>query len=105
MLKRDAEIDALNKKLELARDAGVDEITRRDRSYAIDEELRDTLRQIDDDRKFLRRCNIGGESMSKEEQDRVAQIGLGYHWRDPIGNTADFLTDDELKNLTIRAAR
>ena len=39
--------------------------------------------------------------MSKEEQDRVAQIGLGYKWRDPIGNTADFLTDDELKNLTI----
>ena len=101
VLKRDAEIDALNKKLELARSAGLDEITRRDRTYAIDEELRDTVRQIEEDRKFLRRCNIGAESMSKEEQDRVAQIGLGYKWRDPIGNTADFLTDDELKNLTI----
>jgi len=101
VLKRDAEIDAMNKKLELARAAGVDEITRRDRTYAIDEELRDTLRQIEEDRKFLRRCNIGAESMSKEEQDRVHQIGLGYKWRDPIGNTADFLTDDELKNLTI----
>jgi HD-GYP domain-containing protein (c-di-GMP phosphodiesterase class II) len=101
VLKRDAEIDALNKKLELARAAGIDEITRRDRSYAIDEELRDTVRQIEEDRKFLRRCNIGAESMSKEEQDRVHQIGLGYKWRDPIGNTADFLTDDELKNLTI----
>jgi len=101
VLKRDAEIDTLNKKLELARAAGTDEITRRDRTYAIDEELRDTLRQIEEDRKFLRRCNIGAESMSKEEQDRVAQIGLGYKWRDPIGNTADFLTDDELKNLTI----
>src|SRR5262245_3093877 len=101
VLKRDAEIDALNKKLELARAAGIDEITRRDRAYAIDEELRDTVRQIEEDRKFLRRCNIGAESMSKEEQDRVAQIGLGYKWRDPIGNTADFVTDDELKNLTI----
>jgi HD-GYP domain-containing protein (c-di-GMP phosphodiesterase class II) len=101
VLKRDAEIDALNKKLELARTAGIDEITRRDRTYAIDEDLRDTVRQIEEDRKFLRRCNIGAESMSKEEQDRVAQIGLGYKWRDPIGNTADFLTDDELKNLTI----
>ncbi len=101
VLKRDAEIDALNKKLELARGAGVDEITRRDRTYAIDEELRDTVRQIEEDRKFLRRCNIGSESMSKEEQDRATQIGLGYKWRDPIGNTADFLTDDELKNLTI----
>jgi HD-GYP domain-containing protein (c-di-GMP phosphodiesterase class II) len=101
VLKRDAEIDALNKKLELARAAGIDEITRRDRSYAIDEELRDTLRQIEEDRKFLRRCNIGAESMSKEEQDRIHQIGLGYKWRDPLGNTADFLTDDELRNLTI----
>jgi HD-GYP domain-containing protein (c-di-GMP phosphodiesterase class II) len=101
VLKRDAEIDAVNKKLELARTAGLDEITRRDRTFAIDEELRDTVRQIEEDRKFLRRCNIGAESMSKEEQDRVHQIGLGYKWRDPLGNTADFLTDDELRNLTI----
>ena len=101
VLKRDAEIDALNKKLELARQTGLDEITRRDRTYAIDEDLRDTVRQIEEDRKFLRRCNIGAESMSKEEQDRVHQIGLGYKWRDSSGNTADFLTDDELKNLVI----
>jgi hypothetical protein len=101
LLRRDAEIDALTKKLELARSSGLDEITRRDRTYAIDEELRETLRQVEEDRKFLRRCNIGAESMSKEEQDRVHQIGLSYKWRDPGGNTADFLTDDELKNLTI----
>jgi HD-GYP domain-containing protein (c-di-GMP phosphodiesterase class II) len=101
LLKRDAEIDALTKKLELARLPGLDEITRRDRTYAIDEELRDTLRQLEEDRKFLRRCNIGAESMSKEEQDRVHQIGLAYKWRDPGGNTANFLTDDELRNLTI----
>jgi HD-GYP domain-containing protein (c-di-GMP phosphodiesterase class II) len=101
LLRRDAEIDALTKKLELARVPALDEITRRDRTYAIDEELRDTLRQIEEDRKFLRRCNIGAESMSKEEQDRVHQIGLAYKWRDPSGNTANFLTDDELKNLTI----
>ena len=101
LLKRDAEIDALTKKLELARSPGLDEITRRDRTYEIDEELRETLRQIEEDRKFLRRCNIGAESMSKEEQDRVHQIGLSYKWRDPGGNTANFLTDDELQNLTI----
>ena len=101
VLKRDAEIDALNKKLELARQPDLDEITRRGSSYQIDGELRDTLRQIEEDRKFLRRCNIGGESMSKEEQARVQQIGLSYKWRDTVGNTADFLTDDELKNLGI----
>jgi len=101
VLKRDAEIDALTKKVELARQTELDEITRRERAYEIDEDLRETLRQIEEDRKFLRRCNIGGESMSKEEQDRALQIGLSYKWRDPVGNTANFLTDDELKNLTI----
>jgi HD-GYP domain-containing protein (c-di-GMP phosphodiesterase class II) len=101
ILKRDTEIAALTKKLELARRAGVDEITRRQRNYEIDGELRDTLRQIEDDRKFLRRCNIGGESMAKEEQDRVRHIGLAYKWRDTSGNTSNFLTDDELTNLVI----
>jgi HD-GYP domain-containing protein (c-di-GMP phosphodiesterase class II) len=101
LLRRDAEIDALTKKLELARSPGLDEITRRGRTYEIDEELRETLRQVEEDRKFLRRCNIGAESMSKEEQDRVHQIGLSYKWRDPAGNTANFLSDDELRNLTI----
>jgi HD-GYP domain-containing protein (c-di-GMP phosphodiesterase class II) len=101
VLKRDAEIDALTKKVELARQPELDEITRRERAYEIDEDLRETQRQIEEDRKFLRRCNIGGESMSKEEQDRALQIGLSYKWRDPSGNTANFLTDDELKNLTI----
>jgi HD-GYP domain-containing protein (c-di-GMP phosphodiesterase class II) len=102
VLKRDAEIDALNRKLDLARTPGVDEITRRERTYQIDEELRDTLRQFEEDGTFLRRCNIGSESMSKDDQERVQQIGLMYKWRDPVGNTANFLTDDELKNLTIQ---
>jgi HD-GYP domain-containing protein (c-di-GMP phosphodiesterase class II) len=102
VLKRDAEIDALHRKLDLARTSGVDEITRRERIYQIDEELRDTLRQIEEDGTFLRRCNIGSESMSKDDQERVQQIGLMYKWRDPVGNTANFLTDDELKNLTIQ---
>jgi HD-GYP domain-containing protein (c-di-GMP phosphodiesterase class II) len=102
VLKRDAEIDALNRKLDLARTPGVDEITRRERIYQIDEELRDTVRQIEEDGTFLRRCNIGSESMSKDDQERVQQIGLMYKWRDPLGNTANFLTDDELKNLTIQ---
>lgn len=101
VLKRDAEIAAIAKKLALAREPALDEMTRRQRTYEIDGELRDTLRQIEDDRKFLRRCNIGSESMSKEEQDRARHIGLAYKWRDVSGNTSNFLTDDELTNLTI----
>ena len=87
VLKRDAEIELLHKKLELARAAGIDEITRRDRAYAIDEDLRDTVRQIDEDREFLRRCNIGGESMPKEEQDRVAADRSATSGATRSGNT------------------
>jgi HD-GYP domain-containing protein (c-di-GMP phosphodiesterase class II) len=101
VLRRDAELYAMSRRLELERERDVPELERRSRLFRIDEELRDTLRQLEDDRKFLRRCNIGGEAMAKEAQERVLQIGLTYKWRDPSGNTANFLTDDELRNLTI----
>jgi HD-GYP domain-containing protein (c-di-GMP phosphodiesterase class II) len=102
VLRRDAELYAMSRRLEVERERGADEIERRSRLYAIDEELRETLRQLEDDRTFLRRCNIGVEAMARDEQDRVMQIGLTYKWRDPSGNTANFLSDDELRNLTIQ---
>jgi HD-GYP domain-containing protein (c-di-GMP phosphodiesterase class II) len=101
VLRRDAELYAMSRRLEVERERDLPELERRSRLFRIDEELRDTLRQLEDDRKFLRRCNIGGEAMAKEAQDRILQIGLTYKWRDPSGNTANFLTDDELRNLTI----
>jgi HD-GYP domain-containing protein (c-di-GMP phosphodiesterase class II) len=60
------------------------------------------LREINEDQGFLRFCNIGGEVMSAADQERVKQISTQYRWRDLRGNQADFLTDDELENLTIR---
>jgi HD-GYP domain-containing protein (c-di-GMP phosphodiesterase class II) len=60
------------------------------------------LRQLDDDREFLRQCNIGGEVMSDEVMQRVRQIAT-YQWRDVEGNTGNFLSDDEVENLTIRS--
>jgi HD-GYP domain-containing protein (c-di-GMP phosphodiesterase class II) len=102
VLKRDAEIAALESKLELARRPGLDEMAQRTMMYEIDRTLRDRLRQLDEDRKFLRRCNIGGESMSSEEQERVRKLGTTYKWRDTSGGTSDFLSEDEIRNLTIQ---
>jgi HD-GYP domain-containing protein (c-di-GMP phosphodiesterase class II) len=102
VLKRDAEIAALESKLELARRPGLDEMAQRTMMYEIDRTLRDQLRQLDEDRKFLRRCNIGGESMSSEEQERVRKLGTTYKWRDTSGGTSDFLSEDEIRNLTIQ---
>jgi HD-GYP domain-containing protein (c-di-GMP phosphodiesterase class II) len=92
VLKRDAEIDALKAR------KGLDAMQESD----IDQRLRIKLRQLDDDRKFLHACNIGGERMRDEDVDRVKKIAQ-YRWRDVAGHEADFLSADEVRNLTIRA--
>jgi len=97
VLKRDAEIELLRKREELtARAAGREELEAAEARY------RDRVRQLDDDRAFLRACNIGGESMREADLARVKSIAQ-YRWTDSAGHEASFLTSDELKNLTIRA--
>jgi HD-GYP domain-containing protein (c-di-GMP phosphodiesterase class II) len=83
VLKRDLELESLKKKIDA-------------------KQLRDRLRELEDDRRFLHACNIGGERMRDEDIERVRRIGQ-YRWRDVSGHEANFLTDDEVKNLTIRA--
>ena len=60
------------------------------------------IRQLDDDREFLRHCNVGGEFMSEELQQRVRQIAI-YQWTDTEGRQSNFLSDNEVTNLNIRA--
>ncbi|MEX1074723.1 MAG: HD domain-containing phosphohydrolase, partial [Burkholderiales bacterium] len=63
---------------------------------------RERLRQIDEDRMFLRAANIGGERMHDADVERVRRIAE-YRWTDLSGHEAKFLSDDELKNLSIRS--
>jgi HD-GYP domain-containing protein (c-di-GMP phosphodiesterase class II) len=97
VLKRDLEIAALNQKLELLRQGPPDAAG----LSKIEQSLQEGLRQAERDREFLRRCNIGAESMPPDDQERVRKIGTGYKWTDSSGKTVDFLTEDETKNLTI----
>jgi HD-GYP domain-containing protein (c-di-GMP phosphodiesterase class II) len=92
ILKRDAEIAALK----AAREPDAD-------AKGIDQAYRRRLWEIQEDREFLRLCNIGGEAMTPQAQDRVRDIANKYRWRNPLGEPVDFLTDDEVENLTIRA--
>jgi HD-GYP domain-containing protein (c-di-GMP phosphodiesterase class II) len=92
VLKRDAEIESLKKRLSLKPLETAEEEKR----------LRDRLRALDDDRKFLHACNVGTERMREDDMERVRRIGA-YRWRDMQGHDASFLTDDEVKNLTIRS--
>jgi hypothetical protein len=61
------------------------------------------LAGIDADRAFLHQCNIGTERMRAEDQLRVRHISAKYRWRDGDGAEAEFLTADEIENLTIPA--
>ncbi len=85
ILKRDAEIAMLQAGTPEARTA-----------------CRERLRQIEEDRMFLRAANIGGERMHQDDVERVQRIAE-YRWTDISGHEAKFLSEDELKNLTIRA--
>ena len=100
VLKRDAEIAMLRAL------ANITPLPLRERGegeeIAIRAEFAARIRQLDDDREFLRHCNIGGEAMSAEAQERVRQIAT-YQWRDADEKTSNFLSDDEIENLTIRA--
>ena len=61
------------------------------------------FKAIDEDRAFLRHTNVGGEFMRDEDVERVKQIASAYRWVDPAGQECNFLSEDEVKNLTIRA--
>ena len=101
VLKRDLEIAALKQKIDLVRQPSPENVDARDRLGQIEQTLRESLRRLESDREFLRHCNVGGEFMPPEAQERVKQIGTGFKWIDASGRTADFLTQDEIKNLTI----
>jgi HD-GYP domain-containing protein (c-di-GMP phosphodiesterase class II) len=97
VLKRDAEIALMKEKALLVAHGAL-----RAEHDAADARHREHLRRLDDDRAFLRACNIGGESMRESDQERVKAIAR-YRWTDTSGHEANFLSEDELKNLTIRA--
>jgi HD-GYP domain-containing protein (c-di-GMP phosphodiesterase class II) len=97
VLKRDAEIELLKARAELA-ERSAPQIERE----AAEMRYRDRVRQLSEDRSFLQACNIGVESMREEDAERVRMIAR-YRWTDSAGHEANFLTEDELNNLTIRS--
>jgi len=96
VLKRDAHIRALEAKLAAAgmRDVATES--------AIEEDLHHEIAQLDEERRFLARANIGGEAMLPEHQERVKEIGR-RRWVGPDGQERNLLDADEEMNLNIRA--
>ena len=94
ILKRDAELDMLKSKM--VAQAKNDEVAQQ--RAELDYQAR--IKQLDDDRAFLRRTNVGGEKMSADDQARVEQIAR-YRFRNENGEDASFLSDDEKDNFNI----
>jgi HD-GYP domain-containing protein (c-di-GMP phosphodiesterase class II) len=97
VLKRDAHIAALQRQLALRdkKDAEAEAFAWKD--------YYEQVRLLESERDFLRKSNVGGELMSEQDQQRVRDIGLGHKWRNVEGVETDFLTTEEVENLTIRA--
>jgi hypothetical protein len=97
VLKRDAEIKALRQ--QLARRGSGDSAAEEATWQAYLEEVR----VLDEERDFLRKANVGGEAMKEADQQRVRDIGSRRKWRNVDAVETDFLSADEIDNLTIRA--
>src|SRR5208282_5836556 len=97
VVKRDAEIEMLKAKA-IALGKGDLQMAKK-----IEHDFELKLREINQDREFLRFTNVGGEAMKEEDQARVRTIASKYRWRDVQGNPANFLSEEEAENLTIRA--
>jgi HD-GYP domain-containing protein (c-di-GMP phosphodiesterase class II) len=97
VLKRDQEIAALRAQLAL-RDC-------KDARAEADlwTQCRTAVASLDADRAFLRTANQGAEAMGEADMQRVRDIGQGKQWRNVAGVESDFLSADEIENLTIRS--
>ncbi|MEY4736029.1 MAG: hypothetical protein RL302_348 [Pseudomonadota bacterium] len=97
VLKRDQEITALRAQLALraVRDPAGEAM--------VQAQCRSRIDALDDDRNFLRHANVGSETMTEADQQRVRTIGITNIWRNATGVEAEFLSADEVENLTVRA--
>jgi len=94
VLKRDSEIAMLQAIAAAGSNSGKAESVRRTHQAQI--------AQLELDREFLHHCNVGVEAMSATDQQRVRAIA-NYQWCDITGMVGNFLSADEVENLTIRA--
>ena len=92
LLKKDLEIALLKQRLAQRGEADFD--ARSDPTFQAE------IARLDEEFAFLRKCNLGSEFMSAEDQARVAQIGQ-RQWRDSQGHDQPLLTENEHDNLII----
>ena len=86
ILKRDVEIDFLKRQL----NGSLPEF---------DEKYKKAIKEIDENIKFIEACNIGGEFMKSELQDKIVAISKQKLFLN--NKEVNILTDNEVRNLNI----
>ena len=86
ILKRDVEIDFLKRQL----NGSLPEF---------DENYKKAIKEIDENIKFIEACNIGGEFMKSELQDKIVAISKQKLFLN--NKEMNILTDNEVRNLNI----
>lgn len=94
VLKRDAEIAALRRLLQRHNVEAGDNLAGQDGEY------RDELQALHDEREFIRHSNVGRETISEADCQRMDEIAA-RSWRGPDGEQARLLSQDELQNLKV----
>ncbi|MGQ3891766.1 HD domain-containing phosphohydrolase [Legionella sp. CNM-4043-24] len=92
VLKRDAIISSLRRRLA---QNGLERI-----DLSTDRELQRQLDDLDRDAAFIRVCNVGKENTAEEDMERISRIAQ-RRWSDSRGDDQGVLSDDEVLNLTI----
>ena len=88
LLKKDAEIAFLKRQLN------------GEPSQDYDEEYNSSIKELEENMAFLEKSNVGGEFMKPEDQEKVKSIGQKKVLM--FGNNENFLTDNEIENLSIK---
>jgi len=93
LIRRDAIINALKSRLEK---------TNGSKPYILeeDEQLKKELAEIEEDKAYIKQCNIGGEYISEEQVTRINQIA-NKNWLTSSGEEEKLLSEEEAQNLQI----
>ena len=94
ILRRDVEIASLKKKLAKLQDNAREVQDDSDLHYA------DTLEQLEIEKNYIQKCNIGGEYMSEEHKQKIMRIA-DRQWEDSEGKVEKLLSENECYNLCI----
>ncbi len=95
VLKRDAVINVLKEKLKKLNGSG--DV---DNELNNDEVLNEQLVELEKEREDIRKYNIGGESLAKEDLKRIGEIA-GRIYVNPENETVNLLSEEEVQNLEI----